>query len=66
METYLRPETLFCTKFEAYLNQSETHNGKEQMPSYWDPEPIRKKEQKPATKEEIEQIKKLIQKGSNQ
>lgn len=66
MEAYLRPETLFGTKFEAYLNQSETHNGKEQMPSYWNPEPIRKKEQKPATPEEIENIKQALMKGTRQ
>jgi uncharacterized phage protein (TIGR02220 family) len=28
MEKYLRPETLFGNKFESYLNQKSTKNGK--------------------------------------
>lgn len=36
MEKYLRPETLFGTKFEGYLNQ--TLKGKEQKPSWFNQE----------------------------
>lgn len=42
MEKYLRPETLFGTKFEGYLNQELQPSGMDQLermkydPSYWD------------------------------
>lgn len=42
MEKYLRPETLFGTKFEGYLNQELQTSGMDQLermkydPSYWD------------------------------
>ncbi|MCG1057018.1 conserved phage C-terminal domain-containing protein [Staphylococcus epidermidis] len=42
MEKYLRPETLFGTKFEGYLNQELQLSGMDQLermkydPSYWD------------------------------
>ena len=42
MNQYLRPETLFGTKFEGYLNQELQPSGMDQLermkydPSYWD------------------------------
>ena len=42
MEKYLRPETLFGTKFEGYLNQKTKSTGMDQLErmkydeSYWD------------------------------
>lgn len=42
MEKFLRPETLFGTKFEGYLNQEIKNTGQDQLermkydPSYWD------------------------------
>ena len=42
MEKYLRPETLFGTKFEGYLNQETQSSGMDQLnrmkydESYWD------------------------------
>lgn len=30
-EKYLRPETLFGTKFESYLNENETGNNQEEL-----------------------------------
>lgn len=42
MEKYLRPETVFGTKFESYLNQQPKQTGQDQLermkhdPSYWD------------------------------
>ncbi|MGW7932879.1 conserved phage C-terminal domain-containing protein, partial [Staphylococcus xylosus] len=41
-EVYLRPETLFGTKFESYLNQQPKQTGQSQLermkydPSYWE------------------------------
>ena len=59
MEKYLRPETLFGTKFEAYLNQKQA-NG---LPTWYNAEPVRVIDSTPATAEEIEQTKDLLTKG---
>lgn len=59
MEKYLRPETLFGTKFEAYLNQKQT-NG---LPTWYNAEPVRVIDSTPATAEEIEQTKDILTKG---
>lgn len=58
MQKYLRPETLFGTKFESYLNQ-QTHNV---LPPWYTAEPVRS-ESTPATPEEIERVRRLIWKG---
>lgn len=58
MNTYLRPETLFGTKFEGYLNEKpitkrkSVHDIPTERPSYM-PEP------KPITKDELSRIKEL-------
>jgi uncharacterized phage protein (TIGR02220 family) len=58
MQKYLRPETLFGTKFESYLNQKVNA-----MPSWYTSEPVRHSEQNPATAEEVEQVRQIIMKG---
>jgi uncharacterized phage protein (TIGR02220 family) len=58
MQKYLRPETLFGTKFESYLNQKVNA-----MPSWYTAEPVRQAEQNPATAEEVEQTRALLMKG---
>lgn len=63
MAHYLRPETLFGTKFESYLNQKEAMPRGEQLPEYWNAKPIREESQKPASAEEIEKVKRMIMKG---
>lgn len=35
MEKFLRPETLFCSKFEGYLNQISTPNRKKSLADEW-------------------------------
>lgn len=66
METYLRPETLFGSKFESYLNQTETVSLPfgDTMPDWYTSEPIRDAEPVPATDEEIERARQLIMKGA--
>lgn len=63
MAHYLRPETLFGTKFESYLNQKEAMPRGEQLPEYWNAKPIREENQRPASAEEIEKVKQMIMKG---
>ena len=58
MQKYLRPETLFGTKFEAYLNQKTNT-----LPSWYTAEPVRQTEQRPATAEEVEQVRAMLMKG---
>lgn len=60
MEQYLRPSTLFGSKFESYLNQSP------ELPTWYTSEPVRNPEQEPATQEEIEKAKEIISKGVKQ
>ena len=59
MQKYLRPETLFGTKFESYLNQKTNS-----LPVWYTSEPVRQAEQRPATAEEVEQVRQLLMKGS--
>lgn len=63
METYLRPETLFGTKFESYLNQKESRPKGESLPEYWNANPVRDETQRPASAEEIEKVRQAILKG---
>lgn len=65
MEQYLRPETLFGTKFESYLNQRQTFSLPfgELTPDWYTSEPVRITEPIPATEEEIEALRKQLQKG---
>lgn len=58
MQKYLRPETLFGTKFESYLNQKTNA-----LPVWYTSEPVRHSEQNPATAEEVEQVRQIIMKG---
>lgn len=60
MQQYLRPSTLFGTKFEAYLNQKPVQK---QMPDWYTAEPVRQTEAVPATEAEIEATRRLLQKG---
>lgn len=61
MAKYLRPETLFGTKFEAYLNQKQS-NG---LPQWYNAEPLRVIDETPATAEEVEKARELLTKGVN-
>ena len=58
MQKYIRPETLFGTKFEAYLNQKPVRS----MPEWYNPEPVRQSAT-PATAEEIAEARAKILKG---
>lgn len=58
MAKYIRPETLFGTKFEAYLNQKPVRS----MPEWYNPEPVRQSAT-PATAEEIAEARAKILKG---
>lgn len=60
MQKYLRPETLFGTKFESYLNQKTNS-----LPVWYTSEPVRKPEQKPATAEEVEAVRKILLRGKD-
>lgn len=59
MQQYLRPETLFGSKFENYLNAPEVKPRGEVLPDWYDTNPVRG-DQTPATAEEIEAVKKLL------
>lgn len=59
MQKYLRPETLFGSKYENYLNAPEAKPRGEVLPDWYDPNP-RRRDQQPATPEEIERVKKLL------
>ncbi len=59
MQQYLRPETLFGSKFENYLNAPEAKPRGEVLPEWYDTNPKRG-DQKLATAEEIEAVKKLL------
>ena len=65
MEQYLRPETLFGTKFESYLNQRQKFSLPfgELTPDWYTSEPVRDAEIVPATAEEIEATRQLLLKG---
>ena len=60
MAKYIRPETLFGTKFEAYLNQKPVRS----LPEWYNPEPVRITEPIPATEEKIEATRQLLLKGA--
>lgn len=62
MEKYLRPVTLFGTKFESYLNQKPQVSS---LPFWYNPEPIRMTEEQSriATPEEIEATRRLLKEG---
>lgn len=62
MEKYLRPVTIFGTKFESYLNQPKPQS----IPEWYTSEPVRNTEPVPATAEEIEATRNLIMKGVKQ
>ena len=66
MEQYLRPETLFGTKFESYLNQRQTLSLPfgDITPDWYTSEPVRDVEIVPATAEEIEATRQLLMKGA--
>ena len=59
LQQYLRPETLFGSKFESYLNAPEVKPRGEVLPDWYDTNPVRG-DQTPATAEEIEAVKKLL------
>ena len=56
MEKYLRPETLFGTKFENYLNQPNEINSSNEKPDWFDKEI----KQEMATTAEVEEIDKIL------
>lgn len=64
MEQYLRPETLFGSKFENYLNAPVSSGGfgkrRDILPDYYDPDPQRVKEATAATQEELEEAYKAL------
>lgn len=65
MRTYLRPETLFGGKFEGYLNAPMVRPKGEVLPDYWNSNPIRETDQRPATQEEIDLARKALLKGKS-
>lgn len=65
MRTYLRPETLFGGKFEGYLNAPMVRPKGEVLPDYWNSNPIRETDQRPATQEEIDLTRKALLKGKS-
>ncbi len=54
LEKYLRPETLFGTKFESYLNQKET---KQKLPKWFNKD----SQNEQTTKEEREEMKNILE-----
>lgn len=63
MQQYLRPETLFGSKFENYLNAPASQpSGKRQykLPDYYNPDPNRPGSGEYLTPEEVEEAKKLL------
>ena len=62
MQQYLRPETLFGSKFENYLNAPEIKPKGEVLPDWYDANPKRG-DQKKATAEEIEATRALLMRG---
>ena len=63
-ETYLRPETLFGSKFEGYLNapvsKYKNYKRKDILPEYYNSEPNRGESSEPLTPEELERATQLL------
>ena len=65
-EKYLRPETLFGSKFENYLNAKSSRSvgkRKDVLPEYYNANPVRSTEEEPASPEEVAAMKKLLAEG---